>query len=177
MVDIPCTCRALSPVENVTRFHTDKDTISAASLLSKVKKPSHLSPGRSPQRRPGWPQVAPHRQGCSPPSLMREEAVKGRRGRVGSISLADAQPGSTEGSPHPGLPPAPLPPSSPAGPQPTVTPQTLPSPTKHSHPLNRFRGPRSAQPMWIWLARKHPTSGGKEKKFVFSPAHNPGDLH
>lgn len=128
---------------------------------------SHLSPGRSPQRRSGWPQVAPHPQRCSPPSLMREEAVKGRRGRVGSIPLADAQPGSTEGSPHPGFPPALLPPSSPAGPWPVVTPQTLLSPTKHSHPLYRFRGPGSAQPIWIWLAQKTPNLRRKRKKICF----------
>jgi len=72
--------------ERVTCFHTNKDTISATILLSKVKKPSHLSPGRSPQRRLDWPQVAPHHKQCSPPSLVREEAVEGRKGRVGSIS-------------------------------------------------------------------------------------------
>lgn len=176
MVDVPCPCRALSPVENVTRFHTNKDTISAAILLSRVKKPSHLSPGRSPQRRSGWPQVAPHPQRCSPPSLMREEAVKARRGRVGSISLADAQPGSAEGSPHPGLPPAPLPPSSPAGSWPIATPQTLLSPQNTHIRCTDSGGLGLPSPYGSgWLRNTQPQ--GEKKNFVFSPAHNPGDLH
>lgn len=162
-------------VHCVTGFHTNKDIIPAAVLLSKVKKPSHLSPGRSSpvhsQWRSGWPQIALQH---SPPSPMGGEAVEGRGGRVGSISLADAYPGSAEGSLHPGFPPAPLQPSSPAGLWPTSSPQIPPSPMKHSHRLVPSQGPGSARPIRVWLAQKHPSS---EKTFVFSPAHKPGDVH
>lgn len=52
---------------------------------------------------------------------------------------------------HPGLPSAALQPSLPAGPWPTFSPQTPPSPMEHSHLLVPIQGPGSAWPIQVWL--------------------------